>query len=245
MDLKIKDVADLLHLSETTIRRWLVDGKIPAYRINHQYRFSRIEIEDWMMKHKLRNSHEEAVPFNDPLFQEEQSLSSRTIKRSPTGRKQFSLYRAIHLGGVFYGIPGDTKEMIISNTLKLLAKPLGLDADVLADLFLDREGLMPTALNNGIGVPHTREALLKSHQDAVAVVFLEKPISYGALDGQPVHTLFFLLASEDKSHLHLLAKIAHLSSQDASLNLFKQHPSKTQLLEYVKEWEKSTAHQSP
>ena len=52
MDLKIKDVAELLNISETTVRRWLVDGKIPAYRLNHQYRFSRIEIENWMY---LRN----------------------------------------------------------------------------------------------------------------------------------------------------------------------------------------------
>ncbi|NGX51641.1 MAG: hypothetical protein K1060chlam2_01514, partial [Chlamydiae bacterium] len=36
MDLKIKDVAELLSVSETTIRRWLSDGKIPAYRLHHQ-----------------------------------------------------------------------------------------------------------------------------------------------------------------------------------------------------------------
>ena len=30
MDLKIKDVAELLNVSETTVRRWLKDGKIPA-----------------------------------------------------------------------------------------------------------------------------------------------------------------------------------------------------------------------
>jgi len=36
MDLKIKDVAELLNVSETTIRRWLKDGKIPAYQLNHQ-----------------------------------------------------------------------------------------------------------------------------------------------------------------------------------------------------------------
>ena len=56
MDLKIKDVAELLSVSETTIRRWLTEGKIPAYRINHQYRFSRLEIEDWMMGCKLNTT---------------------------------------------------------------------------------------------------------------------------------------------------------------------------------------------
>lgn len=53
MDLKLKDVADLLNVSEITIRRWLADGKIPAYRINHQYRFSSKEIDKWIQTHKV------------------------------------------------------------------------------------------------------------------------------------------------------------------------------------------------
>ena len=53
MDLKIKDVADLLNVSESTIRRWISDGKIPAYRINQHYFFSRTEIENWVISHKL------------------------------------------------------------------------------------------------------------------------------------------------------------------------------------------------
>ena len=53
MDLKIKDVAELLNVSETTIRRWLKEGKIPSYQLNHHYRFSKSEVEDWMMKSKL------------------------------------------------------------------------------------------------------------------------------------------------------------------------------------------------
>ena len=53
MDLKIKEVAELLNVSETTIRRWLADGKIPAYKINHQYRFNRAEIEHWVLGQKL------------------------------------------------------------------------------------------------------------------------------------------------------------------------------------------------
>ena len=69
MDLKIKDVAELLNVSETTIRRWLIEGKIPAYRLHHQYRFSRIEIENWMMSCRLQkgnkqfSSHKEALSY--------------------------------------------------------------------------------------------------------------------------------------------------------------------------------------
>ena len=105
MDLKIKDVADLLNVSETTIRRWLGDGKIPAYRINHQYRFSRIEIEDWVMSQKLGR-------VNGTSPSGEDSPLAEQIMVSKGGSKQFSLYRALHKGEVFYDIPGRSKEEI-------------------------------------------------------------------------------------------------------------------------------------
>ncbi|MFQ5728905.1 MAG: PTS sugar transporter subunit IIA, partial [Waddliaceae bacterium] len=227
------DVADLLNVSQTTIRRWLTDGKIPAYRINHQYRFSRFEIEDWVMSHKLGKTNG-TTPFNE---QQKERTSVRHESATQGGSKQFSLYRAIHKGGILHDIPGDTKEEVIKTAMKQIAQNLDLDADVITELLLDRDNLQPTALNNGIGLPHTRECLLTARQDVVAVVFPKKPVPYGALDGEPVHTLFFLFACEDKNHLHLLAKIAHLSSQPGTQELLRHKPNKQNLLEYVKEWE--------
>lgn len=239
MDLKIKDLADLLNLSESTIRRWISEGKIPTYRINQHYYFSRTEIENWMISHKLDKTAESVSPFSKNKEKESPSAAATPqISSRPTGgSKQFSLFRAIHKGDVLHHIKGKSKEEIIRTTMRKIAKQLHLDAEVMTDLLLDRENLMPTALNNGIAVPHTRDSLLHDHHDAVAVVFLEEPLEYGALDGQPVHTLFFLFACEDKRHLHLLAKIAHLSSQSHVREFFKTQPSKEQLLALIKEWE--------
>jgi len=231
MDLKIRDVAELLNVSETTIRRWLSDGKIPAYRINHQYRFNRLEIEDWVMSHKLGKANPSAGPFSHS------SSSENRSGQSSGGSKQYSLYRAIHKGGLLYNIHGSNKEEIIRSSVKCIAADLNLDADVISDLLLDREALQPTALNNGIAIPHTRDFLLNAHLDMVTVVFPEKPIEYGALDGKPVHTLFFLFASDDKRHLHLLAKTAHFSSQPKTMEMLKAKPSKDKFLQYIKEWE--------
>jgi PTS system nitrogen regulatory IIA component len=235
MDLKIKDVADLLNVSETTIRRWISDGKIPTYRINQHYYFSRTEIENWVISHKLDKT-DGISPFT--RRREIESLSIPTPRAPNTGgSKQFSLFRAIHKGDVLHHLKGRTKEDIIRVTMKKVAKVLHVDAEVMTDLLLDRENLMPTALNNGIAVPHTRDSLLNAHHDAVVVVFLDEPLEYGALDGKPVHTLFFLFACEDKRHLHLLAKIAHLSSQPHVLEFFQTKPSKERLLSFIKEWE--------
>jgi nitrogen PTS system EIIA component len=242
MDLKIKDVAELLNVSEKTIRRWLVDGKIPAYRLNSQYRFSRIEIENWVMSCKLSKDQPSPLGFTEVLTSSSLDTGSDEdeMEKSPEpkiGLQQFSLYRAIHKGGVLRAAAGTTKEEIISGTVKQSAKILGCDADVLTELLLDREKLMPTALNHGVAVPHTREFVFKGPFDVVIVVFPEKPIEYGALDGQPVHTLFFLFASGDKHHLHLLAKIAHLSSNEKMLQFLKSRPDKQTFLECMQDWE--------
>jgi len=53
MDLKMKDVAELLQVSEKTIYRWIGENKIPAYRINHQYRFNLAEINEWVLQNKI------------------------------------------------------------------------------------------------------------------------------------------------------------------------------------------------
>lgn len=221
MDLKLKDVAELLNVSKTTIRRWLADGRLPAYRINNQYRFNRVEIEDWVLRHRIDSSKE---------VEEESCLA---------GTMQFNLYRAINRGGVLYQVPGDTKEEVIRNTMMSSAGRLNLDEEVITDLLLDREKLMATGLGNGIGVPHTRDFLLNGQQDAVVVAFPEKAISYGSLDGVAVHTLFFLFACDDKRHLNLLAKIAYLTNQPKTLELLRKYPSREQFLEYIKKWETS------
>lgn len=235
MDLKIKDVAELLNVSETTIRRWLKDGKIPAYQLNRQYRFSRPEIEDWMMKCKL-NLGKDGFSF----FEDKQTSSINFPPTSPylKGTQQFSLYRAMHKGGVLSDVVAKDKTQLIRKVMDQAAAKLGLDSDLLTELLLDREALMSTALNSGIAVPHPRDIVLKMiGSDTIITVFPQKPLDFGALDEQPVHTVFFLFSSSDKTHLHLLSKLAHLGSQNSALDFLAAKPSQEALLAYIKEWE--------
>jgi nitrogen PTS system EIIA component len=220
MDLKIEDVAEMLNVQESTVVRWLEEGTIPSYQINRQYRFNRDEIETWMLQQK------------EDLFGDEVQV----------GIHRFNLYRAMHKGGVYSDVPGNSKEEVIRAAVDLMAPNLQLDAGVLSDMLLDRERLMPTGLGNGIGVPHARDFLLSQHYDAVVTVFPREPIVYGSLDGAPVHTLFFLLACDDKRHLNLLAKIAHLASDEKAVSQLQSRPTKKELLDQVKSWESTLNH---
>lgn len=229
MDLEVKDVAQLLSVSETTVRHWIVEGKIPAYRLNRQYRFSRVEIEDWVMRHHLEQFRmKERAPLHD--------------EPAVKGSQQFSLYRAVHHGGVLDNVPGSSKEEIIRATTLILAPRLKWDAEVVSDLLLDRERMMSTSLGMGIAIPHTRDYILQGLSDVVTVVFPKEPLEWDSLDGAKVHTLFFLFASQDKNHLHLLAKIAHLSSKPHLATELASKPSKEKLLELIKAAEEQMRH---
>lgn len=236
MDLSIKDVAELLNVSLPTIRRWLADGKIPSYRINEQPHFNRAEIEDWVISQRQGKVLGTPSPFD------EQRVGEEEPPNSPLGSKQFSLYRAVHRGTVLTHVPGSTKSEVIRSTMKSIAGDLNMDPEGLSELLLDRERLQPTALNNGIGIPHTRDFLLSEHYDVVTVVYPTHSLQYGALDGLPVHTLFFLFACDDKRHLNLLAKIAHFSSQPQALEFLRSKPKKEALLSYIKDWESTISH---
>lgn len=233
MDLKIKDVAELLNISETTVRKWLSDEKIPHYKIDGQYRFSKREIEDWVMSHKLENANGTS-PFSEN--------AGTSPHKSTGGSQKFSLYRAVHKGDVLKDVSAANKEEIIRLSSKSFSQTHKFDSEVLAEMLLDRENLQSTGLNNGIAVPHARDFTLSPTHDVVAFVFPKEPLHFGALDGNPVHTLIFLFACNDKRHLHLLAKIAHLSNQKKTQELFQKRPSKEALLEFIHEWESKIAH---
>ena len=222
MDLRKEDVAKLLTVSKQTIDRLIEEGNLPAYTLGGELRFNRSEIENWIVK--TSSVEKDILPFGEEI-----------IECSPW--QQFGLYRAIHKGDVIINTSATTKEEVIKDTMITISERLSFDPEVVIDLLLERENLMSTALSNGIAVPHTREFLLEGLFDAVVVVYPKEAINWCSLDGKPVHTLFFLFACDDKRHLNLLAKIAHFSSLDESMELIQSKPSKVELLDYIKKWE--------
>ena len=221
MDLKVQDIAELMHVSSATVERWVNEAVLPSYTLQGEIRFSRDEIENWMMNSLASSA---LLPFGNEIGSE-----------SPW--QQFGLYRAIHKGGVISNISSTKKEVIIAETMEKMAPKMGIDSEVAVELLLDREMLMPTSIGHGIAVPHTREFLLKGFSDTVLVVYPESPMEWGALDETAVHTIFFLFACDDKRHLSLLAKIAHLTSSPEALEFFQTKPDKQKVLEQVKRLE--------
>ena len=191
MDLKIKDIVELLQVPEKTIRQWVKDNAIPHYVIHHQVRFNRTEVNEWILDRKPE-------------------LAGNLLGLSIAGRPT-RLTDLLRQGGVHYDLPGRTIREILPAALEVIRVPEGLDKkDSLAAL-IDREELMTTAMGRGIAIPHPRNPIITQVEDArVAIGFLREPADLGALDGRPVHTLFLLLTDNPRRHLEVLSKISYL-----------------------------------
>ena len=65
--------------------------------------------------------------------------------------------------------------------------PDDVDREFLYQVLLAREALGSTGIGDGIAIPHVRNPIvLHLSRPTVTLCFLEQPVDFGALDGQPV-----------------------------------------------------------
>jgi PTS system nitrogen regulatory IIA component len=192
MTLTVKDIARLLNVSEKTIYRWISQGQLPAYQVHEQYRFNRAEILEWATSRKIAISPE--------IFAEPET----------SGIAMPSLFEALQNGGVNYRVVGEDKWAVLKNVVQLLQLPEEVDREFLYRVLVAREELSSTGIGDGIAIPHVRNpVVLHISKPMVTLFFLEHPVDFGAIDGQPVYALFMLISPTVRAHLHLISRLAY------------------------------------
>ncbi len=108
-----------------------------------------------------------------------------------------------------------SKKRLFHDLGELAESSYGLNATDVIDALIEREGLGPTGVGQGIALPHARLPEL----DRVVGLFLrlEKPLNFDAVDRQPVDLVFALLAPENAGveHLKALALVSRTLRDDA------------------------------
>jgi len=186
----VRDAALLLGVPEKTIYRWVESRGLPVHRVHGQFRFNRAELLEWATSQGLRVS---AALFPEPEG-EDAPLST--------------LASALEVGGIHTLEGGGDRESVLRQVVSALQLPDEVDREFLFEVLQARENLGSTAVGDGIAIPHVRNPVLLHVRPAVALCFLDKPIAFGALDGKPVDTLFVIVSSTARSHLHLLSRLS-------------------------------------
>ncbi|MGH8381558.1 PTS IIA-like nitrogen regulatory protein PtsN [Pseudomonas sp.] len=119
-------------------------------------------------------------------------------------------------GRSLVNVPGGSKKRALEQIANLIGKEVpDLETQDVFEALIAREKLGSTGFGNGIAIPHCR---LKGCKEPVsALLHLDAPIDFDAIDGAPVDLLFVLLVPEaaTDAHLELLRQIASmLDSKD-------------------------------
>lgn len=99
-------------------------------------------------------------------------------------------------------IKGNTKKEILFELVEPLKKAGLIDnVDTVVKIIMERESLGSTGIGDGVAIPHGK---MKSIGDIIcAVGRSKKGVDFDAVDRQPVHIFFLVLAPEDSASLHL------------------------------------------
>ena len=222
----IRDAARLLGVSEKMIYRWIEERRLPVHRVHGQHRFNRAELLEWALANGVRVSTE--------MFPEQANAEEPGT----------TLEGALEAGGIHFIKDGVDRETVLREVVRVLRLPDEVDREFFYEVLLARENLGSTAVGEGIAIPHVRNPILLHVRAAVALCFLERPIPFGALDGNPVETLFVIVAPTSRLHLHLLSRLsAALHDGDFRRALHARRPD--QILTVLRRVESGFAQPAP
>ena len=229
MKLVVRDVSALLNVSEKTVYNWITRRNLPAYRINDQYRFNRIELLEWAMANR--------VPLAPDILKESHSNDPGEFPGSA---------EALRTGGIFYRVPGADKATVLAEVVRIMSLPSEVDRDFLLEVLLARESLCSTGIGDGVAIPHVRNPIVMHvPRPIMSLSFLEQPVEFDALDGRPVHTLFTIVSATIRGHLKLLSRLSFAMRQPDFKAAIARKAPREELLQQAEAVDKTIALQDP
>ena len=150
------------------------------------------------------------------------------------------LLNHIEKGGIYYELEGSSPKDALASLISALPPQKNVSPAGLLHAVLERETLMPTAIGDGIAIPHPRNPLiLNQDEEFIAMGFLKNPQNWNSLDGIPVDTLFLIVSSSAKSHLGILSRISFLCQDEEFRNILKNRPPASVILGSIKSIEEN------
>jgi PTS system nitrogen regulatory IIA component len=129
-----------------------------------------------------------------------------------------------------------TKRDVLEELVTLLSKENKVkDAKAVVDVLIEREKLGSTGIGQGIAIPHAKT---DQTQTVVAAFGLSRRgVQFDALDGEPVHIFFLLVAPPDAASLHLkaLARISRLLKDKFFRQSLRETKTSAEILKLIKE----------
>ena len=109
------------------------------------------------------------------------------------------------------------------------------DPGKMVQVLMEREALGSTGIGQGVAIPHGKTTAVKEQIAALGIS--RKGLDFDALDGEPVHIVFLLIAPTDAAgnHLKALAKVSRLLKDKFFRQALRDAKSAEEILKIIRE----------
>lgn len=198
----LASLAVYLHVTPQQVEKLASRGKLPGRKVQGKWVFSFAEIHHWM--------EERMGLLEETELEKVEQRLNESDNDSP-------LARMLSAESIAIPLRAKTKRSVIEEMVELASKTGMLwDVDRMKEAIHAREELRSTAMPNGVAIMHPRRPL----SNVIGEPILSLGISPGGIPfgGRGLTQVFFLLAStDDRGHLHTLARLTRILQDDAFL----------------------------
>ncbi|MDB6076744.1 MAG: system, fructose-specific component [Akkermansiaceae bacterium] len=185
----------------------LVRGeKLPAVEIDGQLRFHRDEVVDWLERkiHTL-----EGVDVSELEKRIEAGLLEDGTFRT---HRSDRLASRLPMRGVALDVEIQSRAEVLQALVEIAWETgLLVDKEFLLASLIERENLCSTAMPGGVAICHPRRPTPAAiDRQFLCALRTKEPVDFGADNGEGTSLFFLLCATDDRSHLHGLARLARV-----------------------------------
>ena len=211
-DFDLQSLAQYLHLTRDQVQRMAERGKLPGRKLQGNWRFSEAEIHHWLEDRIGASDEAELIEVEEVLEQGRPT--------EPTVDEAISIAQLLPLEAIAVPLPARTRNGVIQDMVELAAATGWLwDPEKMVDAIRARESLHPTAIESGVALLHPRRPLASILAEPfLALGITSSGVPFGAARGGMTDIFFLILATSDREHLRILARLSRLIADESFLD---------------------------
>ena len=216
-----KQVAAYLHMDHREVLKLASRDQIPCRKVGGKLIFRKGDVDHWVenQMHKLDKHRLAGI--------------ERGVSRHHGFEEDVLIVAPlIPPGGAAVPLAAKTRDSIVRK-LVAVADAAGMvnARDELIQEIVQREELCSTALAPGVALPHPRHPLPYDIVASFVVAGLTSSgIPFGAADGSLTRLFFLICCKDDRTHLHVLARLGRMLHEPSDIELLLQCQSPQELI---------------
>lgn len=200
--LNLKQAAEHVHLDVNELRHFAQRGEIEAIKRGDDWYFEHRALDEWAQRNLLAAGEKELREQHRVMMDED-----RRANRDNWRVAELFLAEAIELA-----VKAKAKAGILRDMTDLADRSGKLyDVNGLFKELVAREEVASTAIGEGVALLHPRfHDPYLFEESFIAYGRSERPIFFGAPDGEGTRHFFLVCSTNHETHLHILARLAML-----------------------------------